>query len=131
MSYTSRAQRGMSFTGVLFILIFVGLVATMGLRIIPMFIEYQAVLRSITQLQNTPGYPFSKNDFYRKLENQLYLNDAKDFRPLVRDSVKIVHDKKSGEKKLIVSYERKAPFFRNIYFMAKFEKEGPVKGKFD
>lgn len=124
-----RSQRGIGFVGILFIIIFIGLVATIGLRVTPMFLEYQSVLRAITQLKNTPGYPFGgKTEFYRKLEQLLYTNDVKKFdKKMMKDSIKIKFDKKSGEKMLIIDYQREAPFFKNVFFVAKFNKEEPVK----
>ena len=127
MPHILRHQRGMSFTGLLFILIFIGLVATMALRIVPMLLEYQGVMRSITQLKASPGFPWNKQDFYKKLENNLYLNDVKNFGgDFLKESIKIVQNKKSGKKELIIKYQRDAPFFRNIYFTTKFEDVSEV-----
>jgi type II secretory pathway pseudopilin PulG len=47
MQVTRKSQRGISLTGLIFVVAIVGLVGVFGMRIVPTFLEYKAIKNSI------------------------------------------------------------------------------------
>ncbi len=107
-------QRGIGFTGVMFIIIFAGLVGTMAVRLGPVFVENMGVERSVNQMLQQPDFKF-------------YTNDVKSFsREETKKMVTLGKNKETGEKEILIKYEHEVPFMRNIFFNVKFEKTIPV-----
>jgi hypothetical protein len=121
-------QRGIGFTGVMFIIIFAGLVGTMAVRLGPVFVENMGVERSVNQMLQQPDFgSMTKNAFYQKLEFKFYTNDVKSFsREETKKMVTLGKNKETGEKEILIKYEHEVPFMRNIFFNVKFEKTIPV-----
>lgn len=100
------------------ILVFVGMT---GLKLVPVYIEYQTVQGLVDELAVHPDTKnTNKRMFRRALDNRLNVNmlddhlSAKNF-----DIVKVKGDKKRRE--IRVKYDVQKPWFANLDFIAKFE----------
>jgi hypothetical protein len=125
---TLNSQKGLGLTGYLFIFIFIGLVATMALRLIPLYVENMGMQRAINQVMDAPDFGrLTKGDFYRRMEQAFYTNDVKGYNvERISKVLKMTTDKKTGQKQLELIYDADAPFFKNVYFLVKFEHIIPV-----
>jgi hypothetical protein len=122
LSNTPHQQHG-GIAMIMFIIIFIGLLATMAVQLVPIYLENQSIMRAVNQVKSQPDFP--QRNFYKKLSQALYVNDVRDFDS--QKAIKIVPNKQTGEKELIIRYEKEAPFFKNIFFVVKFENISPAK----
>ena len=128
MMRSLNKQRGMGFTGVLFIIIFAVLVATIAVRLGPVFLENRGVMRAVNNVMNAPDFgAMRKDDFYKRIEQNFYTNDVRTFGPgAQREMVKVTKNKDTGEKEMVIKYEHEVPFMRNVFFNVKFEEHIPI-----
>jgi hypothetical protein len=125
---TLHTQKGMGISGYLFVFIFIGLIATMALRLIPIYLENMGMQRAINQVMDAPDFGrLTKNEFYKRMEQAYYTNDVKSYNSeRISKVLKMNTDKKTGQKQLELIYQVDAPFFKNVYLLVKFEKIIPV-----
>jgi hypothetical protein len=72
-----RKQRGLTLIGFIIVLAFGLLIAYTGMRVIPMYLEYHALISSLNTLQNTPGAKDMEPSRMRtNIINSLWVNYA-------------------------------------------------------
>jgi hypothetical protein len=112
-----RSQRGITFIGWLFLLIPFAIVGYAGIRLVPVYLNYTKIARTLNQIaQEGSGSDTQQNIRYsieKRLDiEQVEFPDARDF------SIK-----REGQSWLVgVEYEDGAPLLSNIYLTAKFSK---------
>lgn len=110
-----REQRGATFLGMVVIFAIVGFALYAGIRLFPLYMEYMAVARAMTQTAKESG------------ESVQSIKVALDRRWTIEDIHTInstdVEIKKAGKGlTLSVSYRAEAPFVGNVSLVADFDK---------
>jgi hypothetical protein len=123
MFKTTRRQKGLSFTGLAFILIVLGVIVLAVLRLLPIYTEHFAIMRTLEQ---TKSLPESKSMSPSQLQSQLmktfYVNDVKLINSAnFKDYIEIV--KTGGATEMNLIYQRDAPFMKNVFLLVKFEEQ--------
>lgn len=112
-----RTQRGVTFIGWLFLLIPMALVGYAGVRLVPIYLNYSKVVRSMDQLAQESRPDDSAQALRASLEKRLDIEgmtfpDIKDF--IIR---------RDGQSWVLeIEYEDGAPLLANIALTAKFSK---------
>jgi hypothetical protein len=104
--YFTNAQRGVSLTGLIFVLAVLGFVGVFAMKVFPTFMEYRAIKGAIAAAKATRGtvaemkLSFNKNAEVNQFESVF----DKD----------LVFDKESGETEISFSYQKKIPIAGNV-----------------
>ena len=118
-----RRQRGMTFIGLLCILALLGLIGYAGLRLVPLYLNYMKVARSIeataTELKSDNPDPGA---IRRSLEKHWQIEDISS---VEAKEVEIV--KNEGGVSLHVSYDDAAPYIQNVSLSVHFDKTVKVQ----
>lgn len=113
-----RRQRGMTFIGLLCILALVGLIGYAGLRLVPLYLNYMKVARSMdaaaAELKSDNPDPGA---IRRSLEKHWQIEDISS---VEAKEVEIV--KNEGGVSLHVSYDDAAPYIDNVSLSVHFDK---------
>jgi Tfp pilus assembly protein PilE len=114
-------QTGMTFLGLLVLIVVVGSWVYAAVRVVPMYLNYMKVANTLEQVQDefdsSPGT--SQQMILKSIERHFDVEmvDATVF------YVKDVVIKRQGEKFLVTAaYEDTRPFVANIYFLVAFDK---------
>ena len=113
-----RRQRGMTFIGLLCILALLGLIGYAGLRLVPLYLNYMKVARSMdataSELKSDNPDPGA---IRRSLEKHWQIEDISS---VEAKEVEIV--KNEGGVSLHVSYDDAAPYIDNVSLSVHFDK---------
>ncbi len=109
-------QSGMTYIGILLILIIFALLAVVLVRIVPLYLEsfkVQSVLKSMQEDQETAKLP--PDEIEKRLLSRFDINDVDH---VSNEHIKISRDK--GKLVVTVNYEARVPLFMNLDIIAKF-----------
>lgn len=111
-------ERGVTFLGWIVILIPVAMVLYAGIRLVPVYLEYMKIARTLEQLtKESIGDPSDTRSLRYSIEKRF---DVEDVHVITADDVKIT--KEGSGLKVQASYEATAPFVSNVYLLAVFDK---------
>ena len=113
-----QRERGMTFLGLLTILIIVGAGLYAGIRLVPVYLDYMKVARSLEQVRDEHAAIETNPQLIRRsLERRWDVEDAKgiDWRDIAITKTKEGYD-------MTADYEVETPFVSNVYLLAKFDK---------
>ncbi|MDM8548210.1 DUF4845 domain-containing protein [Candidatus Venteria ishoeyi] len=121
-TFSSRKQQqGIGFWGVSFILGVIVIVTMVALKLIPIYDEYAAILRTVEQVKDgITGTEVSKTKIRDKILNGLYPNNV---RSISQDNFKEhfkIKPTGSGYD-VIIQYNREAEMVSNVYLLVKFD----------
>jgi len=115
-----RMQRGMTMLGFLITLCVVIFFAYVGMKIVPMYIEFYSVKQALKGLAEDPSLAGASKDKIRQLyQRRLEMSYADHVKKM--DSLKF--DSGEGGLKLVVDYERREPLMANLDVVGKFHAE--------
>jgi len=114
-----RTQSGMTLIGFIIVLAVVGVFAYMGIKLVPMYTEYFAVKKALSQLSDEPGITQQdpariKELFFRRLDIS-YADSVK------KDNVKVL--RREANYLVTVDYEVRRPLISNIDVVGHFAAE--------
>ncbi len=114
-----KKQTGMGMTGwVLMIAIFGG-VLTVGLKIIPPFIDHNTMSKVLDGMAEVDGLSLQRDERIRKIITQRFkMNNVRDFK--VRDHVELKRSKEGVQ--IVMDYEVRTNLFMNVDLIASFDK---------
>lgn len=113
-----RKENGLTLIGFLMVLVLVIFFAYVGMRIIPLYLEYHALVNAMSQLENDPGAKaMSPPAMKTRLINSLWVNYATD--NIRREHMKII---RSDGIKLRVAYEVRRPLMGNVDVILTFDR---------
>lgn len=122
-----KKHSGITLIGFIFVLIIGAFFALMAMKLVPAYIEYFGVVKSMKSLASEPG---SANKSLTQLRAQLnfkgnfqYVDDAT---LSGKSAVRIVRDK--GKVNLVVDYNKNIPFVYNVAFLVHFNKTVQLSG---
>jgi hypothetical protein len=118
---TVGRERGITITGLLILVAFVGLFVYAGIRLTPIYIEYMAVAKAVSSLKaDADGGPKAMQI---ALEKRFDIDDVKSI------SWKDVQITKEGSGYSVhVAYDAETPFVGNIGFVVHFDNTVLVGG---
>lgn len=109
-------QRGAGLIGWLIILIFVGVLALVTIRVVPVYLEAYYVRSVLKSLQNDrSAAEGDRNAIWQSLQKRFEVNDITSVR---RDDISV--QKVSDGVEIIVDYETRFPLIGNIDGIANF-----------
>lgn len=109
-------QAGMTYMGMLLMLIIFAFFAVVLVKIVPLYLEnfkVQSVLKSLHEDPETAKLPAAEIE--KRLMTRLDINDVDHVGP---EHIKITRDK--GKLAVTVNYEARVPLFVNLDLVAKF-----------
>lgn len=110
-----RKQRGLSLLGLLVIGFMVGFAMLLGFKLVPAYVEYFAVKKTIAVLAKEQKTS-SPEDIRKAFEKRAVIEDINSFKA---DDLDIAKDKNGIS--ISVAYDKIVPVFSNIYVLIKFE----------
>jgi len=114
-----QRQRGMTFLGIVTILVILGVAFYAGLRLIPVYLEYSKVARVLEQVRDehvamdSPTSQLIRNSLERRW-------DVEDIKSLGWKEVEI--EQKSDGFEVRAAYDVEERFIANVYLVTKFDK---------
>jgi uncharacterized protein DUF4845 len=119
-----RTQRGVTMIGWIVLLIPVAIVGYSGIRLIPIYLNYTKIARSMQQLSEEARASDTAQNIRYALEKRLDIEQV-DF-PNIKD----FGVRRDGQSWLVdIEYEDGAPLFSNVSITAKFSKSVRIGDK--
>lgn len=116
-----RAERGITLLGAVIVFIVLGFFAYIGMRVIPMYVEYRAVVAAVDAVAGNPGLiNRTPQEIWNLLDKRLYTSYVTSVRP---EHMRI---ERKPSPRLVVAYEVEAPFFDKIKLVGKFEHSAAI-----
>lgn len=115
-----RNVRGITFIGFVIMLCVLGFFAYMVMRLLPMYVEYFGVLKTMEMMKNEQG---NAQRSLEELRREIYLKFTTQY--VDENSVPpqaIQLKREGGAATLRISYEKRVPFVYNIDLVATFDK---------
>lgn len=114
---TRNTQKGITLIGFIIILIVVGFFAYAAMKLVPVYVEYFGVVKSMKAVANDINAPTMELvDINKKLDVNFDLQYVSDLPP---DSVKL--ERQNGKRVLRIVYDRQIPFLYNVSLLAHFD----------
>jgi len=114
----TRKQNGLTLLGFLMVLVLVLFFSYVGMRIIPLYLEYHALINAMEQLENDPGAKaLSPAAIKNRLINSLWVNYATD--NIKREHMRIT---RSDGVRVRVAYEVRRPMLGNVDVILTFDR---------
>ncbi|MBL4682297.1 MAG: DUF4845 domain-containing protein [Pseudomonadales bacterium] len=115
-----KKQIGASLIGWMFIILALGTVATVGTKLVPLYVDHNTISNLMDKMAGEDGLADKrKSDLVKMMEGRMKLNNIRNF-PL-KENLEVERTKNGTDLKL--NYEARVPFFQNIDFIATFSKE--------
>lgn len=104
-----RQEKGLSFFGMLFLLAIVAGIVSMGIKIIPTYIDFMTISEATRSMLGQPRVGLMDSDnILKKIENQLSINNIR-LRELGKDAIVIKRDDRGIEA--VIDYVVEKPVF--------------------
>lgn len=126
---TRHKVEGITLIGFVILLAVLGFFAYLAMRLVPMYVEYFGVLKSMEQLRQEPNaaqmsLPEVRNSLSLKFNTQ-YVDETS----VTPQSISLKRE--AGAATLRIAYEKRVPFLYNIDLVGKFDKSLNLSGAGD
>jgi len=111
-------ERGATFLGIVIILLILGSALYAGIRLVPVYLEYTKVARSMEQVRDEHAAIDTNPALIRRSLERRW--DVEDISSIGWNEIEI--DKTAEGYDMIASYEAEQPFIANVYLLVKFDK---------
>lgn len=111
-------ERGMTFLGMVTILLILGAGVYGAIRLVPVYLDYMKVARSLEQVRDEHAAVDSNPQLIRRSLQRRW--DVEDVKGIDWKEVEI--DKTNEGYDVIAAYEVERPFVSNVYLLVKFDK---------
>jgi hypothetical protein len=111
-------QRGATFLGMVVILLILGSALYAGIRLVPVYLEYTKVLRSLEQVRDEHAAIDTNQALLRRSLERRW--DVEDIHRIGWQEIKI--DKTASGFDLTADYRAEEPFVANLYLLVKFHR---------
>ncbi len=101
-----NSQRGISLSGLIFVVAIVGVIAVFGMRTVPSYLEYKAIKNSIALAKATGGSVQEMRTSFDKNADVAYITTVAG-----RD---LVFTRDSGQVEISFAYEKRLPIAGNV-----------------
>lgn len=124
--HTRKKVEGVTLIGFVILLIVAGFFAYMAMRLIPMYVEYFGVLKSLDQLRQDPR---SANMGLTEIRAELSLKFSAQYVDDTSVPPQAISLKKEGGASTVrINYEKRVPFIYNIDLVGTFDKSVNLSG---
>ena len=113
-----QRQRGMTFLGMVTILVILGAGLYAGIRLVPVYLEFTKVARALEQVRDEHSANDTSASMIRNSLERRW--DVEDIASIGWNEVAI--QKTSEGFSVSANYEVEQPFIANVYLLTKFEK---------
>ena len=113
-----QRERGMTFLGIVIILLIVGSALYAGIRLVPVYLEYTKVARALEQVRDEHAAIDTNPALIRNSLERRW--DVEDISRIGWKEIEI--DKTAEGYDMTASYEAEEPFVANVYLLVKFDK---------
>jgi hypothetical protein len=117
---------GITLIGFLVLMVVVGFFVYLGMRLVPMYIEYMGVVKAMEQVRSEPNSGTMSPEQVRrslmfKFDSQYIESGA-----IPPESIQVL--RKGGTQTLRIRYERRVPFIHNLEILGSFDKTINLSG---
>ncbi|WP_165666847.1 DUF4845 domain-containing protein [Metapseudomonas otitidis] len=120
----ARSQRGLSLLGWMVVLAIVAFLASTAFKIVPHYMDYYALEKLITSVENEKGQDISSpSDFMNFVRRGMQVNGIRDIDLEKALSVKV----ENNDFYATLKYEKREPLFENLDLVVHFDKEFRVR----
>jgi hypothetical protein len=121
-------QSGMTFLGLLVLIVVVGSWVYAAMRVVPMYLNYMKVAGTLEKVRDELGANPDTTEVMIRRAIQAHFDVE-----MVKEDVfyydDVVIKKDGGTFKITAAYEDTAPFFANIYFLVAFDKTVEIQSR--
>ena len=121
-------QSGMTFLGLLVLIVVLGTWVYAAMRVVPMYLNYMKVASSLEKVRDE--YDSNPGTTEQMIRNSIYRYfDVEAVNEKVFSYKDIVVRKNGGMFVVTAAYEDTAPFVSNIYFLTSFDKSVEIQAR--
>jgi len=106
MQVSRKSQRGISLSGLIFVVAIVGLLVVFGMRVVPSFLEFKAIKNSIGVAKATGGSVQEMRTSFDKNADVAYITTISG-----RD---LIFSREDGKLEISFAYEKRLPIAGNV-----------------
>lgn len=121
-----RKVKGITLIGFVMVLSILGFFAYLAMRLVPMYIEYFGVLKSMEQVRQMPGVAQKSLAELRSELNFKFSVQYVDEASVPPTAITLKRE--GGASTLRIAYEKRVPFLYNLDFVGKFDKSLNLSG---
>ena len=116
MTGIRNRQNGMTFIGIVMLLVVIVVIALTAVKIIPIYIENYAVKSVLTSIENDHRVdPKSKAAIWESIKKRLYINEV---RIIKKEHVSM--SRKNGKTTVTIEYESRRPYLGSLFIGGHF-----------
>ena len=116
MTGIRNRQNGMTFIGIVMLLVVIAVIALTAVKIIPIYIENYAVKSVLTSIENDHRVdPKSKAAIWESIKKRLYINEV---RIIKKEHVSM--SRKNGKTTVTIEYESRRPYLGSLFIGGHF-----------
>lgn len=116
MTGTRNRQNGMTFIGIVLLLVVIAVIALTAVKIIPIYIENFAVKSVLTSIENDHRIdPKSKAAIWESIRKRLYINEVR----LIKKE-HVTMSRKNGKTTVTIEYESRRPYLGPLFIGGHF-----------
>lgn len=113
-----QRERGMTFMGMVIVLLILGSALYAGIRLVPVYLEYTKVVRSLQQVRDEHAAIDTNPELIRRSLERRW--DVEDISRVGWKEIDITRTKEGYDMSAI--YNAEEPFVANLYLLVKFSK---------
>lgn len=121
MQVSRKKQQGISLSGLIFVLVVLGLVGVFGMRTVPSVLEYRAVVRSIAVAKATGGTVQEMRTSFDKNADVAYITSIAGH--------DLVFSRDTGQTEISFAYEKRLPIAGNVSLVIDYSGTTDPSGK--
>lgn len=116
MTGIRNRQNGMTFIGIVMLLVVIAVIALTAVKIIPIYIENFAVKSVLTSIENDHRIdPKSKAAIWESIRKRLYINEVR----LIKKE-HVTMSRKNGKTTVTIEYESRRPYLGPLFIGGHF-----------
>ncbi|MCZ6797482.1 MAG: DUF4845 domain-containing protein [Gammaproteobacteria bacterium] len=116
MTGIRNRQNGMTFIGIVMLLVVIALIALTAVKIIPIYIENFAVKSVLTSVENDHRVdPKSKAAIWESIKKRLYINEVR-----IIKKEHVTMSRKNGKTTVTIEYESRRPYLGPLFIGGHF-----------
>ncbi|MCZ6578501.1 MAG: DUF4845 domain-containing protein [Gammaproteobacteria bacterium] len=116
MTGIRNRQNGMTFIGIVMLLVVIAVIALTAVKIIPIYIENFAVKSVLTSVENDHRVdPKSKAAIWESIKKRLYINEVR-----IIKKEHVTMSRKNGKTTVTIEYESRRPYLGPLFIGGHF-----------
>jgi hypothetical protein len=123
-----RKARGITLIGFVILLAVVGFFVYLAMRLVPVYLEYMNVVKSMEQVRSEPGMAQAPPEQIRRALSFKFSTQYVADGAIPPQAIQVVRE--GNAQMLRIRYERRVPFVHNIELLVSFDKSVSLSGGF-